>query len=781
MALDLSKIKNSFGFFNRLDARARIFVLFAGVLGMLLLVYLGTLWLSGGGSTVGASKVAAAPSSLQSVPGGQLTPEYYRALSQANSQAAEQAKITGSSAVPTLINVGQDSQASVPGASQCVICSSESNNVKSILDDLVKQGKIAPEIVDQLDQFAKTNPMPDAYADALNGLVQSNKLTPEQARQLLEQYKKQHAGTLLDDSASAMDSLIKSGELPLSAANELLGAQKDGESTSRYSGRLQAMVKEGKISPQTAQQLLAQYTQQRAKEVTMQSIVILQQWAKQGQITPDVEKQLIDLENQMVSMDTFTGEVNKFVNQGKLTPAVATKIIDEYKQQKAEIGQTGALSEMVSNAEAPAFQELADLLKAGKITQDTATQLSDLIKADVSLDDFVSAVNKLAAQNKLTPDLVKLKIADYQLVRSARDTSNKLDSLQQNNATPTQYGEALKAAVASGLMAPEQAAELMRQYQAVTAKPTAIKTVGKTSEFAALQKQVQQGSGNAPVFNASQFNTMPGTSNPGMTQQEMQEMNQQRAAQHQALIQGMAGQAQQLVAAWQPPVMEHRTAPDTIKKDALDAAGGTTTTTSSSSTTTTGVDSSAVPFIKAGTVIFAVLDTAANSDYPDSPVMATIVTGKYKGAKLLGKLTTTKSVSGQMDRISLNFTLMNLDEWPQSKTVTAYAIDPDTARTVLASNVNYHYMMRFGAIMATSFMQGYGNAISTSGATTGIGLNGTQTTSNPQFSPTDKVAMAFGQIGQALGSVTQNYVNTPPTVKVDSGVSLGILFMSDVT
>jgi intracellular multiplication protein IcmE len=54
-----------------------------------------------------------------------------------------------------------------------------------------------------------------------------------------------------------------------------------------------------------------------------------------------------------------------------------------------------------------------------------------------------------------------------------------------------------------------------------------------------------------------------------------------------------------------------------------------------SSTTTTVTTITGAPLIKAGTIIFGVLDTAVNSDYPDTPVLVTIVDGPYKGAKLL--------------------------------------------------------------------------------------------------------------------------------------------------
>ena len=122
---------------------------------------------------------------------------------------------------------------------------------------------------------------------------------------------------------------------------------------------------------------------------------------------------------------------------------------------------------------------------------------------------------------------------------------------------------------------------------------------------------------------------------------------------------------------------------------------------------------------------------------------------------------------------------MNQDDCEKSKAVTAYAIDPDKARTALATSVNYHYLQRFGAIMATSFMQGYATAITNAGTST-TGIFGTSTT-HPSLSPSKSIAVGLGQVGTTLGTVTQNYVNIPPTVRVDSGVGLGILFMTDVS
>ena len=264
-------------------------------------------------------------------------------------------------------------------------------------------------------------------------------------------------------------------------------------------------------------------------------------------------------------------------------------------------------------------------------------------------------------------------------------------------------------------------------------------------------------------------------------QREAAEREQQRLQQAAGRMSGYAGG---LIQFWAPPVMSHmKGTPDDKSKSS--ATGGASSGSSSSSSAGSASGSSAdsmlgAPLIKAGTILFAVLDTAVNSDYPDSPVLATIVDGKYKGAKLMGKLQITKGVSGQQDRIMLNFTLMNMDEWAKSKTSNAFAIDPDTARSALASSVNYHYMQRFGALMATSFLQGYGQAAMSSGGSQVASAFGTSST-NATLSPSSKMAVAVGQMAQAVGTATQNYTNRPPTVVVDSGVGLGILFMTDLS
>ncbi|MFZ2314193.1 MAG: TrbI/VirB10 family protein [Gammaproteobacteria bacterium] len=769
MAFDFSKLN----FFSRLDARARVLVLFGAVAGVILLIFLATRFFSNESGTTGPSKVASAPQNLQSVPGGQLTPEYYRALQQANTQSAQQAQISGGSAVPTLLNIGSQNA----GTANCnIICSDQSANVKNDLDDWVKQGKLAPELANSLTQMANSNVPVSEFAAELDRLVKDGRLTPEQARQLLEQYKKQHSNALLQASAITMDELAKSGKLPIDIANQLLMAQKDGASLAGYGASLDQMVKDGKISAGTSQQLLAQYAKQRAREIINQSIASLKQMSRAGQITKDAETELTEYENRMVPIDTYAAKLNQFVKDGKMTPATAGKILDEFKGQKAAIGATGTVTQLLNDAEAAAYGELRDLLKAGKITQETATQLAGMIQQNVSMDDYLAAVDQMVKQGKLTPAISKLKIADYQAVKGLRELSQRLNGLQGNNAPGQAYADELKKSVQAGVLTPEQAVTIMKEYTAATTPvgaATPANLIG-TSDFQKLQQNLQQNATPA----AATANLGEGEFAAAQAQAE-KDMEEARDSRIQDLMTAMSGQAQQLITAWQPVTMTHKSGTAELSK--TNADGTTTTTTTSSSGISSGlVNAVTNTLIKAGTVIFAVLDTAVNSDYPDSPVMATIVDGKYKGGKLMGKIVTTKGVSGQLDRVSLNFTLMNMDAWDKSKAITAYGIDPDTARTVMASSVDYHYMMRYGAIMATSFLQGYAQALQSSGATTTSFLGGASAT-NASLSPAQKIAVGLGQIGTNLGAVTQNYTNRPPTVRVDSGVGLGILFMTDVT
>ncbi len=958
------------------DAKTRIFIIVAGLIGFVVLIYIGRQFFTSPTSTAGPSHLAKAPTSLQSVPGGQLTPEYYRALVQANAQAAKQAQISGGSAVPTLLNEPGAQPGFQQSSSSCsVVCPTDDNvNVENEINELVKAGKLPEDEGKKLIDLAKKNIAVSEFAALLDETVKRAILTPNQARKLLNTYKKQHENNLLYESAAVLDALIKAGQLPIDSANDLLGQQKKQVLPGEYADALSDLVQTGKISAQTAVQLLAQYTQQYYKEAFAEAIGQLKQMAVSGQISSEVAKELegylrrqvsqkeyeeelqhlvkqdkltpeqarrllaqyrllipaeianelADFQKRNVSVGDYQAELQKLVAAGKISPQQAQQLLDEYRQVKAAGATQGTMGDLVKQAERANEEAVKQLAASGKISSETAQQLMDLQHSKVPIEDYKKKLNELVQKGKLDPadaerllvsylrqkgagvqdllasrkispetaqKLMELQQANapveqykqqldkmvregkisptdaelllnnyaqmkqgsekesaqeqkmgneevlqnlvsthrlppateqkllemqksnvpiedykkaldqmvkegkispqegtellnkYQKLHGIREEADRLGTLRANNAPLETYVTELKRAVEAGTLSPEEANRLMQEYQAAQVQPTgtttALPNVEGSKEFAALQKRIQAaGPTAAPLkpITAPAITTL-GAPAESAAQGKAKAMAEQQEQQRlQALMGAMSQQAGQLINSWQPPLMAGQVG--STEKDlpqSKAAKGG------ENKETLAGMAGSkegllASPLIKAGTIIYAILDTAVNSDYPDSPVLATVVSGPYKGAKLLGKLAITQ---GQ-DRVSLTFKLMNKEEWSAGKSINAYAIDPDTARTALASNVNYHYFLRYGSLFASSFLSGYASAVSSSGATTSLSVTGS-TTTNPVLSPSSKLMVGLGEVGKTLSKAAQSYSNTPPTVKIDPGVSLGILFMSDVS
>lgn len=175
---------------------------------------------------------------------------------------------------------------------------------------------------------------------------------------------------------------------------------------------------------------------------------------------------------------------------------------------------------------------------------------------------------------------------------------------------------------------------------------------------------------------------------------------------------------------------------------------------------------------KAGTIIFAILDTGVNSD-ESSPVMATVVQGPLKGSKVIGNFQRVDK------KLLLQFSVLSVPRLESSISVNAVAIDPNTAKTALASEVDSHYMLRYGTLFASSFVSGIGKAFQTAGSQVETTTSGS-VSSMPELNTTEKVMVGLGNVGQQFSTAMSSKVNIPPTVKINSGSSIGILLMADL-
>lgn len=207
---------------------------------------------------------------------------------------------------------------------------------------------------------------------------------------------------------------------------------------------------------------------------------------------------------------------------------------------------------------------------------------------------------------------------------------------------------------------------------------------------------------------------------------------------------------------------------------------GQTTSSSLSPGEMGGPAKSQGAIIKTGDILFAVLDTSVNSDEP-GPILATIVSGKLKGAKLIGSF----NLPTNADKMVISFNTMSVPGAPKSTSINAYAIDPDTARTALSSNTNHHYLLRYGSLFASSFLEGFGNAFQSANTTVTIGGTGGGQNITVQNgigrSALQNAVIGLATLGKAWGQVAQQQFSTPTTVEVYSGTPLGILFTQDVT
>ncbi|MDR3441620.1 MAG: type IVB secretion system protein DotG/IcmE [Legionella sp.] len=183
--------------------------------------------------------------------------------------------------------------------------------------------------------------------------------------------------------------------------------------------------------------------------------------------------------------------------------------------------------------------------------------------------------------------------------------------------------------------------------------------------------------------------------------------------------------------------------------------------------------------IKTGDILFAVMDTAVNSDEP-GPILATIVSGKLKGTKLIGSFNLPAN-SGQM---IITFNTMSVPGAAKTTSISAFAIDPNTARTALSSKTNNHYLLRYGSLFASSFLEGFGNAFQSANTTVTIGGTGggnNVTVSNGVGRSTlENAVIGLATVGKTWGQQAQQLFNRPTTVEVYSGTALGILFTQDV-
>ncbi|MDP1573960.1 MAG: type IVB secretion system protein DotG/IcmE [Coxiellaceae bacterium] len=262
-------------------------------------------------------------------------------------------------------------------------------------------------------------------------------------------------------------------------------------------------------------------------------------------------------------------------------------------------------------------------------------------------------------------------------------------------------------------------------------------------------------------------------------QQAEMSVQQQRDTQ-QRMMAYMMSQAGKFMSGWSNVSTQSlQKAPEADSKKSLgDTASGLVSGAANNltggSSGAAATDGAGGPIIKAGSVLFGVLETSVNSD-ENTPIMARIVSGELSGSKLLGTFTR------ENDKVLIQFTMLSNPSYRKSIPINAVAIDPTTARTAISGQVNNHYLLRYGSMFASSFLQGIAEGVVNAGTTSTCLFGSTGCTLNQ--SPLDtvqQIEMGFGKVGQAYAQHMSKNFTLPPTIRISAGTGFGLLLMGDL-
>ena len=181
----------------------------------------------------------------------------------------------------------------------------------------------------------------------------------------------------------------------------------------------------------------------------------------------------------------------------------------------------------------------------------------------------------------------------------------------------------------------------------------------------------------------------------------------------------------------------------------------------------------AVVQLKAGDMMQAILETDVNSKEP-SAVMAKVVGGKFAGARLLGSI----QVVGK--KVVLQFSTINIPGHNKSYPISAIAVDLNTSRTAMASEVNNHYFLKYGLLLGSAFIKGWSDAIKSQNQTTQMSGLGTITVQTGDKTSKEINREAMGEVGSEIASAVRSSQNSlEPTIKVHKDTAMGLLLLSD--
>lgn len=178
--------------------------------------------------------------------------------------------------------------------------------------------------------------------------------------------------------------------------------------------------------------------------------------------------------------------------------------------------------------------------------------------------------------------------------------------------------------------------------------------------------------------------------------------------------------------------------------------------------------------LPAGAIEYGQLLIEANSDIP-GPIVAMIVSGPFSGSRVIGNFQRSEKY------LVLQFRTL-VDKKGISIPVDAYALDPDTTLTGMATDVDNRYWQRIILPAAADFIEGVAEAYAEKEGTTTIVTGDVVVQDKPTIDTREQFAKGVEKASERAGEILEDEGdNTQPLVRVRAGTPMGILFMTPIT
>lgn len=756
-----SRKENLKGLFS--NTRTRVILIFTFtvlIIGVLIALFRFQ-WLAGG-ETLPEANISSLPAQIQSIPGQtNQTAQYAKLQQEANEKQATQAMGTGNSAIPTIIEThafgGEVESIKSPGSVGFVTLSkNDQSGQKSVWYDLLKQENCSKQSVDKaIGKGASLSDLRQACdCKQLQGFDYALKellvvcTCPE-----------------LRETGLKVDALKSVG---LDASN----LKKCGFSSCE-------MRNAGYTTEQLKQ---AGYSEGELKGAGYSDVDIARTSLPPGMTVEDVRKAGCDASGlTQLKEKGVTAAVIRQINRCSAAQVKAVGFTtadlksggytpEQLRQAgyaAAELKAAGFTDAEIASATLPAGMTLEDIRKAGC----DLTALTRLREKGATAAIIHQTNNCTATQVKAAGfSVADLKNGGYTAaeLKAAGVTANDLVAAGYTEKELTDVGVAQRL--------PGQDTALPgSSVEGLPDMPGSATIATRTTVVTAVPSLPRNEQAQAAAVAAVKLQAIAQRQNKEMEAQRHRQEIQDRSA-------AMAGAANAALQSWRAVSTQAYVGGN--NEDEVTTGTAVVKTTSTSVTRIPGPEGETSrtksTVVRTGDVLFAVVDTTVNSDEP-SPILATIVSGALKGSKLIGNFT----IPPNGDKLVIMFNTLSIPGAPRTSSISAYAIDADTARTALASRVDHHYLSRYGSLFAATFIEGFGNAFQSANTTVTIGGTGGGDNITVQNgigrSTLQNAVIALATVGKNFGQIAMQNVNRPATVEVFSGTGVGVLFTQDVT